>query len=60
MNPFHDSDYVKKSHEALVELFEPCCDAAENLHALEKVFDQMPGQGRSLPVGQRQCPSFSG
>ena len=43
MNPFHDSDYVKKSHEALVELFEPCCDAAENFHALEKVFDQMSG-----------------
>ena len=43
MNPFYDSDYVNKSHEALVELFEPRCDAAENFHALKKVFDEMPG-----------------
>ena len=43
MNPFHDSDYVNKSQEALVEFFEPCGNAAENFHALKKVFDEMSG-----------------
>lgn len=42
MDPFHDSGYVNETHEALVELLEPRRDSAKNLHALKKVFDEMP------------------
>jgi len=42
MNSFHDSGYMNETHEALVEFFEPRRDPAKNLHALEKVFDEMP------------------
>ena len=53
MNLFHDSDYLNKSHEALVEFFEPCGGAAENFHALEKVFDEMPGDVSRRVQGTR-------
>ncbi len=42
MYPFHDSGDINESQEAFVELFEPRCDPAKNLHALKKVFDEMP------------------
>ncbi len=42
MYPFHDSGDINESQEAFVELFEPHCNPAKNLHALKKVFDEMP------------------